>query len=60
VVHALPGELALSAAEPSGCGSVDDAWGHWPPYAHPIPYGHAPMASGVLAYADPIDHLFLV
>jgi hypothetical protein len=42
----LPGGLgALSlaaspaaAAVPSGAGHVDDMWGHWPPYAHPIPY----------------------
>jgi hypothetical protein len=59
-VHALPGDITLAAAEPTGFGSVDDACGHWPPYAHPIPYGHVPMAPGVLAYAEPIDHIFLV
>jgi hypothetical protein len=59
VVHALPGDVALSAAEPTGFGSVDDACGHWPPYAHPIPYGHAPMAASMLGHAEPIDHIFL-
>jgi hypothetical protein len=60
VVHALPGDLALAPAEPGGFGSVDDACGHWPPYSHPIPYGHAPAAPSVFAQADPIDHIFLV
>ena len=60
VVHALPGNLALTPAEPGGFGSVDDACGHWPPYAHPIPYGHAPTVSSVLAHAEPIDHVFLI
>jgi hypothetical protein len=59
-VHALPGDLALAPAEPNGFGSVDDACGHWPPYAHPIPYGHVPTATGALAHAEPIDHIFLV
>lgn len=60
VVHALPGDLALAPAEPNGFGSVDDACGHWPPYAHPIPYGHFAAAPSVLAHAEPIDHIFLV
>jgi hypothetical protein len=59
VVHALPGDIALAPIEPSGFGSVDDACGHWPPYAHPIPYGHVPAAPSVLAYVEPIDHIFM-
>jgi len=60
VVHALPSDIVLAPVEPSGLGSVDDAWGHWPPYAHPIPYGHVPAAPDVLAHAESIDHNYLV
>jgi hypothetical protein len=59
VVHAFPGEIALASAEPNGFGSVDDACGHWPPYAHPIPYGRMPAAPNVLAHAEPLDHIFM-
>jgi hypothetical protein len=59
VVHALPGDLALAPTDADGFGSIDDACGHWPPYAHPIPYGHVPAAPSVLAHAEPIDHIFL-
>ena len=59
VVHALPGDIALAPVEPSGFGSVDDACGHWPPYAHPIPYGRIPAAPNVLAHVEPIDHIFM-
>ena len=60
MVHALPGDIALAAAQPTGFGSVDDACGHWPPYSHPIPYGRPQLAPSVLAHAEPIDHIFLV
>jgi hypothetical protein len=61
VVHALPAAgLPLSAAvEPAGGWHIDDMCGHWPPYAHPIGYGHAMPAASLTAHADPIDHIFL-
>ena len=68
VVHALPSTSScgsLAAAGPEGSWHVDDICGHWPPYAHPIGYGHVSTASSVqahaslLAHADPIDHVFL-
>jgi hypothetical protein len=62
VVHALPAQLSVSAAVgPAGGWHVDDICGHWPPYAHPIGYGHPVVApSSLTAYADPVDHMFLV
>ena len=69
VVHALPSQLALTAAteDPSWNGHVDDAWGHWPPYAHAIPYDVARSsgaASGgfaaVEAAAEPFDYILMV
>jgi hypothetical protein len=67
-VHALPSAApggSLAAAESEGTWHVDDICGHWPPYAHPIGYGHAGVASAarshasMLAHADAIDHVFL-
>lgn len=55
-VHALPARLLAAAAEPPWTGHVDDACGHWPPYAHPIPYG--PPAAAPLMAADPADWNF--
>ena len=60
VVHALPGDIALAPMAPNGFGSVDDACGHWPPYAHPIPYGHVPAVPSALAHVESIDHIFMV
>lgn len=59
VVHALPGDISVAAADPSGFGSVDDACGHWPPYSHPIPYGRPAVTPSIAATIDPIDHVFL-
>jgi hypothetical protein len=61
-VHAiaqLPGSAAPDEAG-EGTWDVDDMWGHWPRYAHPIGYGHVQSAHvSVVAHADPIDHIFL-
>jgi hypothetical protein len=43
-----------------GTGHVDDACGHWPPYSHPIPYGHVPPSGAAWAHWDPIDHIFMI
>ena len=57
-VHAVE-QLSLSPM-PESTWHVDDMWGHWPRYAHPIGYGHLPSAHALLlAQADPIDHIFL-
>jgi hypothetical protein len=60
VVHALPGSVSLSASEPTGFGSVDDACGHWPPYSHPIPYGRPAVTPALAASFDPIDHILMM
>lgn len=39
--------------------NVDVICGHWPPYAHPIPYGRPDPEPVNLAHVDPIDHLFV-
>ena len=61
-VHAVA-QLPVSPASGGvgeGTGHVDDMWGHWPRYAHPIGYGHVASAhESLLAHADPIDHIFL-
>jgi hypothetical protein len=56
VVHALPTGVPLSVSAGAWAGHVDDAWGHWPPYSHPIPYGREKIAAAQL---DGLDHLFL-
>jgi hypothetical protein len=43
-----------------GDGHVDDAWGHWPPYAHPIPYGQAQFAPTVRTDIAAADAMFLI
>ncbi len=46
-------ELVSATAE--GTGHVDDMWGHWPRYAHPIPYTlvhHVPISLDGVAAAD--------
>jgi hypothetical protein len=62
VVHAVA-QLPTSPApgDPGeGTWHVDDMWGHWPRYAHPIGYGHVQTEHvSLLAHADPIDHIFL-
>lgn len=58
IVHAVT-QLPLSPA-PEGTWHVDDMWGHWPRYAHPIGYGHVQSAqASLLEHAEPIDHIFL-
>jgi hypothetical protein len=39
---------------------VDDVCGHWPPYAHPIGYGHVELAQSVVARVDAIDSILMV
>jgi hypothetical protein len=62
VVHALPSEL--SVGDPSWIGHVDDACGHWPRYAHSIPYGTARGMAEVSVHVDmasePYDHTLMV
>ena len=45
LVHAAPAQgmtgLSPLPGDPSWNGHVDDACGHWPPYAYPIPYNVA-------------------
>jgi hypothetical protein len=65
VVHALPSESAvpLSAAsvdDPSWFGHVDDACGHWPRYAHPIPFGTAHPTVHVDMASEPYDHTLMI
>jgi hypothetical protein len=52
-----------SPASPAGSlgdGHVDDAWGHSPPYAHPIPYGDAQFAPTVRADIAAADEMFMI
>ncbi len=68
IVHALPaqGSVALTPMpdDPSWNGHVDDACGHWPPYAQPIPYNvvRAPESSAADVFAanvHPADYFLL-
>jgi hypothetical protein len=48
-----------ASALPAGDWHVDDMWGHWPRYAHPIPYTlvrHVPISWDAVA---PIDRVFV-
>lgn len=59
-VHAVAQLPTAPASDGEGTWHVDDMWGHWPRYAHPIGYGHVQSAhESLLAHADPIDHIFL-
>jgi hypothetical protein len=68
VVHALPQsgspELTARPGDPEWNGHVDDACGHWPPYAYPIPYNVGRRAD-IVAIAmdvevDPVDRILMV
>jgi hypothetical protein len=59
MVHASATGLSFVTAGEAGTWHIDDVCGHWPPYAHPIGYGHG-SASVTVAHAEPIDHIFLV
>ena len=54
-------EVAGAAvAAPAGDWHVDDMWGHWPRYAHPIPYARAQAAPVDWDNVDPVDRAFLM
>ena len=51
--------LSLEGRGEPGTWHVDDMWGHWPRYAHPIPYTvvrHVPIGSDTVA---PVDRMFV-
>lgn len=52
-----PARLVLTAS--AGDREVDDAWGHWPRYAHPIPHLSTPLEPVDWTHVDPIDRIFL-
>jgi hypothetical protein len=68
VVHALPAQASVRLTptpdDPSWTGHVDDACGHWPPYAHPIPYNvvRAPDTAAALFAANvaPADDFLMM
>ena len=49
---------AAAATVPMGKGHVDDMWGHWPPYAHPIPYSSSASETGRGDGLDPVDRMW--
>ena len=52
--------IAGPSATDAGAWHVDDMWGHWPRYAHPIPYTlvqHVPVSLGSV---DPADRMFVM
>ena len=69
IVHAVPGQagavdLTTPPDAPSWNGHVDDACGHWPPYAYDIPYNvvRAPETSAADVFAanvHPADYFLL-
>jgi hypothetical protein len=42
---------------PAHAGHVDDMWGHWPRYAHPIPHGSLPGAHP-WERLEPVDRMW--
>jgi hypothetical protein len=59
----LSGGLALGASPTpaavlSGTWHVDDMWGHWPPYAHPIPHTGAQPGAHPWESLDPVDRMW--
>jgi hypothetical protein len=57
-LSALTLACPATAAVPPGSGHVDDMWGHWPPYAHPIPYATGEAAPHPRASLDPVDRMW--
>lgn len=47
------------SADVEGSWHVDDMWGHWPRYAHPIPYGHGQAPAAAWDNVDPVDRMFV-
>jgi hypothetical protein len=57
IVHAVvPADVP--AAE--GTWNIDDVCGHWPPYAHPIGFGHVEVATLTASHTSAIDHVLMV
>ena len=52
--------VSASAAECMREWHIDDAWGHTPRYAHPIPYAPARAPHIAWERVDPIDHLYVI
>ncbi len=51
---------ADGTASPEELWDIDDMWGHWPRYAHPIPYARVPPSASVWERVDPIDRLLVI
>ena len=68
LVHAATAQGAVGLSpmpdDPSWNGHVDDACGHWPPYAYPIPYNVAQAtdatAATFAAYVEPADDFLMM
>ena len=65
MVHAVPAQAQIAltpkADDSSWNGHIDDAWGHWPPYAHPIPYNvlRTPAAEAIAGNVHPADYFLI-
>jgi phosphodiesterase/alkaline phosphatase D-like protein len=56
-----PASTALaSSGEEDASWHIDDMWGHWPRYAHPIPHAGAAAAPVDWEHVDPIDRMLLI
>ncbi len=53
-----PGDMS-AAHDGGGSWHVDDMWGHWPRYAHPIPYSHVESAAVTSENVAPADLMFM-
>ncbi|MGB6450476.1 MAG: twin-arginine translocation signal domain-containing protein [Steroidobacteraceae bacterium] len=51
---------ADAAASPDELWDIDDMWGHWPRYAHPIPYARVEPSASVWERIDPVDRLLVI
>jgi hypothetical protein len=58
-VSPAPGTSDPVTESSAGSGHIDDACGHWPPYSHPIPYGHVAPATTLWDLGEPIDRMFM-
>ncbi len=71
--HAAPLEVPTAAARrpdaadtpratdsPDELWDIDDMWGHWPRYAHPIPYARVPPPAAGWEQIDPIDRALVI
>jgi hypothetical protein len=59
-VTAAPAPTRVVADGSDDLRDIDDMWGHWPRYAHPIPHARVQPAPAAWEKLDPIDRMLVI